>query len=314
MKNILILGGGGLIGSELINRLIFKNLNIVTVDKKVQIYSNNKNVNSYIIDLTNKKQLPILEKLITKADVIFFKIALLGNPKFSSDFVYAKDFIIVNTLTFLSIINMIKSSNVSKVIIDSSIAAISNINNSRNMKEDISNYGAMNYYGLSKLLLEDIISFYFRDSKKSILVLRYPRVFSINLQNVIHHLVRSIVQENKATIIGNPKRRFDFIHINDVARVNEQIIYKNITKGINFCHLTSGNTVSLMELVSAIKKNIGIIKNIDFIYKNDQLIVTEPVENNLSMKKTMFKFGFTTKINLNDMIIEVYKKFYSKNR
>jgi len=314
MKNILILGGGGLIGSELINRLIFKNLNIVSVDKKVQFYSNNKNVHSYAIDLTDKKQLPILEKLITKADIIFFKIALLGNPNYSSDFAYAKEFIMVNTLTFLSIINMIKNSNVSKVIIDSSIAAISNINNSSNMEEDISSYGAMNYYGLSKLLLEDMVSFYFRETKKSVLVFRYPRVFSINLKNVIHHLVKSIVKENKAIIIGDPKRRFDFIHINDVGRVNEQIIYKNIKKGINFCHLTSGNAVSLMELVSTIKKNLGVVKNIDFIYKNDQLIVTEPVENNLSMKKTMVKFGFKTKLNLNDMIIEVYKKIYSKNR
>ena len=313
MENILIFGGAGLIGSELINRLAKSDLQIISIDKKKQDYPSLQNVNSYELNITKSSSLSVIERLIIEADVIFFKIALLGNPNLSSNYLYAKEFFDVNTLAFLSIVNIIKRSKVSKVIIDSSISAISNINNSINMEETRSNYQAMNYYGLSKLLLEDIINFSFKDTSKCISVFRYPRVFSIKLKNVIYYIVKGIVKDRKAIIIGNPDKRLDFVHINDVINVNEQMIYINEGEGINYCHLTSGNSISLIELVGFVKQTLNISYVIDIIYKNDQVIVNEPINNSLSMEKTKMKFGFQVHKNLKDMIIEVYKEVFIKH-
>ena len=306
MENVLILGGGGVIGSSLIKKIMNPNINIISIDKTEHQHISHKNAECHIIDLVDRANLPLLEKYILKADIIFFKIAILGNPKFSANHDMVYKFIDVNTLIFLSIVKMIVNSNAKHVIIDSSIAAISNIRKSTNMKENQYNFGAMNYYGLSKLLLEDIINFYFKDCQKSTWVFRYPRVFSIDVKNVIHNFVEGIVKNKQVVIMGNPNRCFDFVHINDVINANEKIIYMNKKAGLKYCHITPGGSFSLINLIAIIKSTLNISEDINIIYKNDKKIVNEPIQNNLSMNDTRRIFGFEAQKKINHMILEVY--------
>ena len=75
MKNILIIGGSGVVGSALIKKLSSQTYKIISVDKNENqnLKIKSKNVFHHKIDLTKKKNLEILRNYISSADIIFFK-------------------------------------------------------------------------------------------------------------------------------------------------------------------------------------------------------------------------------------------------
>jgi nucleoside-diphosphate-sugar epimerase len=310
MKNILIIGGSGVVGSALIKKLSSQTYKIISVDKNENqnLKIKSKNVFHHKIDLTKKKNLEILRNYISSADIIFFKIAILGNPNFSTNHQYAHEYIKVNTLILLSIIKMVINSNVTKLIVDSSISAISSVNKGNKMQEDKENNFPMNFYGLSKSLLEDILYIYFKNSTKSVYILRYPRIFSINIKSVLYYFVEGIVKNRTVTIIGNANKIIDLVHLDDVIDFSQKLINSKSTSGIHFCHISSEEAISLTNLISKIKKTLNISGIIKTIYNNEIKVVNEPLRNSLSMKKTKENFNYKPKIKINDMIVEVYKK------
>ena len=113
MKKIIVTGGNGFIGSNLINFLLRKKYFVINIDKNK--YSNgsyllknlkNKNYKFYKIDINNKKIFSILSKF--KPDAIFNLAAethvdrSIDNPK---DFIYSN---ILGTFNILEQIRKFK--------------------------------------------------------------------------------------------------------------------------------------------------------------------------------------------------------------
>ena len=71
MKTVFVFGGSGFIGTNLINSLLKKNINVINIDKlsyasvpeKFKAYASNKNYLFLKIDLLDKR---LVEKILTR--------------------------------------------------------------------------------------------------------------------------------------------------------------------------------------------------------------------------------------------------------
>ena len=62
-KKILIIGGTGFIGRNLIKKIRLVNFEIFSISKKRKLPKNTKNITYKSIDMTNKKKLKKLDKI-----------------------------------------------------------------------------------------------------------------------------------------------------------------------------------------------------------------------------------------------------------
>ena len=63
IKKILIIGGTGFIGKNLIKKLRSKNFQIISLSKKKQLLKKKKNITYKSIDISNKKKLNKISKI-----------------------------------------------------------------------------------------------------------------------------------------------------------------------------------------------------------------------------------------------------------
>src|SRR6056300_1675504 len=103
MKNILVTGGAGYIGSHLVNLLIDKNYKVTVIDNLVTGYKKlvNKKAKFYNYDIADKK----IVNVVLKKNNFDFVIHLAGlirvdesikNPKKYNDYNYVKSKIFLN--------------------------------------------------------------------------------------------------------------------------------------------------------------------------------------------------------------------------
>ena len=82
MKNILISGGSGFIGSHVVEKLINKNHKITVVDlwesEEIRNLKQQKKIEFFILDIHNNKQ---LEELVEKNNYFIHLAAILGTSE-----------------------------------------------------------------------------------------------------------------------------------------------------------------------------------------------------------------------------------------
>lgn len=307
MKNIIVLGGAGVLGRSLIDAIDDGDHKIVSIDNRKQELYGSSNIVCLEMDITACAQHDNLRKLLEGADAVFYKIGMLGNPAVSADHRKAKDFLDVNAKPLIRVIEALRESRVQHLVVDSSIAAISQPNNGRDMPEDRYSHGAMNYYGASKLVLEDLVHYYSRSTGFSTWLLRYPRVNSTSAKNVIYYFCKAMIGDAQVKINGNPSRTFDFVDISDVTCFNKAIIAQNSVPGLTTCHLTCGEPITLAELASRVASLANAKEALSIKHSDTFPTVLEPLENNLSMDMTRRHFRLEKMKSLDQMIVDTFR-------
>lgn len=251
--NILIFGGNGLLGKALIERLLKnKSFFIFSFDK---LHNENKSKNNakrivYIKENINSISKVKLNNLISKVDIIYFKIGKLGDPKISIDIHQLWDFIETNALSFLKVIKSSQISNLKRIIVDSSITSINDLNRNGPLNENINPQTPANFYGLSKALLEDICNFYSKKLKKKIILIRYPRIYSPQQINFLEIFYNKVIRDEEVSIYGNPNKKIDLVHINDAIEFTYKCISYNGKK--NLFHVCYNEPISLIKIANLI--------------------------------------------------------------
>ena len=217
-KKIIILGGNGILGSALANKISSqKNTQVVVVDIFFNKIKNvNKNITFIKLDIekaTSKK----LEEILIGCSVVFYKIGKLGNPSESTDFNKCWDFISTNSLGFWKIAKVAEKLNIKKLIVASSIVAISDLNKSGPYPENTKLDTPPNFYGLSKAILEDISNYKKLFNNLKILVIRYPRVYFRDNNNFLIKFAKQIITKNNLKIYGKLNKYIDLIHLDDAV-------------------------------------------------------------------------------------------------
>jgi len=274
-KTILVTGGTGFIGSNIVNYFKDKNYNIVVIDRKIKNHNKYENVKYLQFDLTEHDKLDIFLKDYN-FDYIFHEAAIVDTT-YNLDDIYE-----INTNAINSLIKIAEKSD-GKLIYASSCAVYGNskIPNKVNYQEI-----PLNKYGESKLLQDNIVRSYLNnpESRIPIVGLRYSNVYGNseshkdNMSSMIYRINKEIKENKLVKLFEYGEQKRDFVYVEDIVGYNVASAFSNKTGIFNAGY---GNSFSFNDVICFFKlyynKNIDVefIKNPYDFYQNHTLCETD---------------------------------------
>jgi len=281
MKNILVLGSAGQIGSHLVIFLKKKNYNVSEFDIE-----------------TNKKEdlrLPnnsLLKKKIAEADYVFFLAFDVGGSRYLQKYQESYQFIKNNLDLMSKTFELLKKYN-KKFLFASS--QMSNMNYSN--------------YGILKLIGEKI------SKTTNGLVVKFWNVYGlekdISKSHVITDFILMAIKNKKIKMLTNGKESRDFLYADDCCEGLEIAMKKHtqfIKQGISI-DIASGKEIKIINIAKIIKK-IFKKENIDIQIKAKKLKDLIQVNKRNKVNKYFLKF-WKPKTSIQDginSIVHHYKR------
>ena len=306
MKNILITGGAGYIGSKLATELLNYNYKVTVIDilkfssRSLNHLFNNRNFNFINGDVRNKK---LMKNLILNNEFIIPLAALVGAPLCEKN---KKEAISVNLESIKYLMKIITKKN--KVIYLTTNSGYG-VGEKNKYCDEKSPLNPISLYGRTKVNAEKIIM---RSSNS--IAFRLATVFGYSYRMRTDLLVNNFVFKavrDKKLVIFEPHFRRNYIHINDVV---EGIIYsiKNFNRlksnvynlGLSSANLTKYNLAKkIKKKINSLK--IKIVKNRKDPDQRDYYVSNKKIE----------KKGFRAKISIEKGIDELINVFsYSEEK
>ena len=289
MKQILVTGGAGYIGSHTVIELLNANYDVVILDdfsnskketlekiKKIK----GKNFKFYECDYKDKEA---LNKIFNEND-IYAVINFAGFKAVGESVAKPLDYYINNVYGALNLLEVMKEHNVKNFVFSSS-ATVYGDPESVPISEDAKTGGTTNPYGTSKYMIECILKdLYKSDNSWNIVILRYfnpigahesgligeePQGIPNNLMPYITRVANGTLKELSVfgndydTIDGTGVR--DYIHVVDLAIGHVKALGKieKDEKLISIYNLGTGEGYSVLQIINTFEK----VNNIKIPYK-----------------------------------------------
>tara|TARA_B110000259_G_C13987807_1_gene391205 strand:+ start:266 stop:1204 length:939 start_codon:yes stop_codon:yes gene_type:complete len=307
-KTIIVTGGLGFIGSNLIKKLeiIYR---IIIIDNKSsnkkEYYKLSKNILIYNKDIKNKI------KLDNKVNKIFALIHLAASGSVIDSIKYPSLNFINNAYGTFQILELCKKLKIKKIIFASTGGAIMGRQippiHEKKIPRPISPYGA------SKLAGEAYCSAYSATYNMSITVLRFSNIigpYSWHKKGIITKFFKAILKNKPVVVYGNGKSSRDYLFVDDLCWGITKVL-KNKTNKFDIFHLASGKETSINLLLKKIKIITKIAK-IKVINKNAR---KGEVDRNFSSNNKAKKYlNFKPKHSLDKGLLRTWNWFkeYSK--
>ncbi len=267
MKNILVTGGAGFIGSNLAIELVEQGYNVKILDNLST--GNVKNLDSIINkvefiedDINNTEK---LDNHLRDIDVIFHEAAIPSVQRSLDDPLKSHNNNCTSTLNLLIAANKAK---VKKIIYAASSSAYG----------DRSDYGDIEFmkpqplspYAASKLAGEYYMKVFSHIYEIEAVCLRYFNVFgprqnpNSQYSAVIPLFIKAILNDEQPIIYGDGTQSRDFTYVSNNVQANILAMKSDVKLGETL-NIACGTSHSLLELVELINKILG--KNIKPIFK-----------------------------------------------
>ncbi len=254
MKKVLVLGGAGFIGSNLVERLIDADKKVIVFDREKAHW---KNIEPFIDkieiikdDFNNFK---ILEQIFreNKIDTVIHLVSS-AIPSTQLD-----GFIQNNELVFtMKLVDIMIKNKVSKIVYFSSGGAVYGANGEEKNKED-SPTKPITLYGWLKVTLENYIQMCAQIYGLDYIILRVSNPYGKN-QNIFGKLglisvvIGKILRGEPMEIWGDGNVVRDYICIDDVSKATLMLIENNKWGGVYNIGSGKGSTVN--EILKTLKK------------------------------------------------------------
>ncbi len=312
MKNILIIGGAGYIGRQIVNLLNKKKYKIFVIDNLSTTKKNylNKKINFFKVSILNKNKLKKLFKKYHFNTVIH----LAAKCVVSESEKYPQKYYATNVIGTKNIIECSKKYRVQNFIFSSSCSVFSN--KTKIVKEN-SSKNPISYYGKTKLIAEKLIKKKFNKSNIKYIILRYFNVVGADKKNKIGEIGNKdrLFNNISKKIIGNEKNINiyggdyktndgtcirDYIHVYDLANIHIKCLekIKKIKKSTDL-NCSYGKGYSVLEIAKTFQKLFN--KKIKISFRKRRIgDMKEIVASNKKLNKFI---NWTPKFNnLNKMV------------
>ena len=325
MYNILITGGAGYIGRQIINLIDKKKFNIVVVDNLNTTKKNYlpKNIKVEKINILNKKKIEKLFSIYNFDGVIHLAAKCVVSESQKYPDIYYE----TNIIGTKNIIRYSKKFKVKHFIFSSSCSIYGNsdgIVKENNKKKPVS------YYGKTKLIGENLIKRSFKNTKIKFVILRYFNVVGADLKNKIgeigdkdrlfNNISKKIINKNfKINIYGNDYKTKDgtcirdYMHVYDLAKIHLICLkkFEHIRKSLEL-NCSYGKGYSVLDIVKSFEKIAK--RKINLIYKERRNGDTEKV---IASNKKLNQFiKWKPKFNKLDSMVSttfLWNKYLNKN-
>lgn len=303
IKNVLVTGGGGYVGSVLIPKLLDHGYGVRVLDLFIygeQVFDDvkeNPNLELYKGDIRDQS---LLRKILPGCDAVIHLACISNDPSFELDPELGKS---INFDAFAPLVDISKENGVKRFIYASS-SSVYGIKEEKNVTEELPLL-PLTDYSKYKALCEEVLLAK-REPGFVTLILRPSTVCGysprLRLDLTVNILTNHAINNRKITVFGGEQMRPN-IHIEDMAQAyikslewpDEAIDGKIFNVGFdNF-------TVS--EIASKVRKVVG----------EDIEIVTTPTDDNrsyhVSSAKIKKELGFVAEHSVEDAIRDLVASF-----
>ena len=304
---ILVTGGAGFIGSNIVDALIEKKHKVVIVDNLAtgNIKNVNKKAKFYKVSVCDKKKIDDIFKK-EKIDIVIHHAAQLDVRKSVEDPCFDAD---VNIKGALNILEACKNTKVKKIIFASSGGTIYGECKTK-APDEKSFANPLSPYGVAKLSVEHYIKAYSALYGLKYTILRYANVYGprqdVNGEaGVVAIFIGKMTANKEVFVFGNGKQLRDYVYVKDVVSAN----IKSLTKGNNeIINIGTQKTFSVNQLV----KELSLITN----YKNKP--VFKPKRNGelfksfLNISKAKKVLNWTPQVSIKEGLKNTVDYFINK--
>tara|TARA_B100000035_G_C20999608_1_gene554231 strand:+ start:406 stop:1347 length:942 start_codon:yes stop_codon:yes gene_type:complete len=298
MKNILITGGAGYLGSVLVNKLLDKNFNVTVLDN---FYFNQFSLadackySNFELLIGDCRDENLLKSIIKKFDLVIPLAAIVGAPLSEKVPKLTKE---VNEDAIKLICNLMSNNQCM-------IMPVTNSGYGSGKKEKIyteeSSLNPISTYGITKVNAEKIAL-----QRENCITFRLATVFGMSprmrLDLLVNNFVYLALNEKKLSIFEGHFKR-NYIHIQDVANVFLFAIenYSMMKSNIYNFGLEDAN-LSKLELAKKIQNHLTELKILE-----DKIRKDPDKRNYIVSNQKILKTGFKMSWSLDKGIVELIK-------
>lgn len=308
-KTVLVTGGAGFIGSNLVKEFLERGYNVRVIDnfstgslEKVKPFLDK--VEFIEGDLTD---FGIAKKAANGADFILHQAAIPSVARSIKAPLLSHD---SNITATLNILLAAKENNVKKFVYASSSSIYGN-SPTLPKKEDMAP-NPLSFYGLAKYTSEKYCELFYRLYGLPIISLRYFNVFGENQDHdseysaVIPKFIKAIMAGERPIVFGDGEQTRDFTYVDNVVKANILALESDV-KGENI-NIACGERISLNQLISIINEILN--KNIEPFYREERKGDIKHSLADISKAKNLL--GYESAVNFREGL-EKLVKFYKQN-
>jgi UDP-glucose 4-epimerase len=304
MVRLLILGGSGFIGSNLIETLLHAGYTITNFDRPgtspahFSSHSAYRFVPGYLSDNSHLRNVFNQEPYDCVVHLVSSLIPSSGYDEFFND----RE---VNLTAGYEIVKNMMSNGCRRIIYFSSGGTIYG-KNGKDVNSENDQLCPLTYYGYSKLAMEEFLKFSSRIHPISHLIVRPSNPYGsgqnlFGKQGLITVALGKILQNQPIEIWGDGQVVRDYLHIRDLSNAIHALVAKGVDNEVY--NIGSGQGHSVNEIVRIIHKVTGCNTGVDY---KPARPVDIPV-NILSIDKITNHTGWKPEVNLEEGIAMLWK-------
>ena len=293
MKNYLIVGGSGFLGSHVTNELLNKNAQVSVSDIIGPQYANRIKDKMELINYIWKSAEDLNEKDIEEIDSIIFLAAqadvplVLSSPKYSFH---------TNTAGLINVLELIRAKNNTQLIFMSSKNVYGKSKNSLITEEEL--LKPTDPYGAGKAAADLMCQSYLESFGLPITVIRSSALFGPNsrLQQVIPIFIQQALKGDSITIEGDGSQSTDFNYVQNLVDAIVSMSESDISGVYNIAYGKDYSIKDIADLIIKQTNSESEIRNLP--WRSGE----KGMKLSLSIDKAKRDFGYTPEISFEEGI------------
>jgi len=253
--NILVIGGAGFIGSNLVGKLLEEGYKIIVFEQKECKIHRLPKSNNLIIEYGTLLDVTYFENILLKfkIDIVIHLASSIIPLSDQKAFISDIENILTPTITLLALISSLGI----KFYYFSSGGTVygDRFNNKQSILEN-EETNPISYYGISKLFIEKLILMENIRSNLSYVILRPSNLYGPGQnvdgnQGLIAVVLGKIIKGESVTIWGDGKNVRDYIYIDDLISCVSKLLLSNVNNEI--INIGSGKGQSVNDIIEVIR-------------------------------------------------------------
>src|SRR3989338_10386373 len=260
-KSILVTGGAGFIGSNIVRKLMLEKIRFVRILDNLS--SGNKNNIQCLLDkypnlefmYGDIRDIEVCRNAVQDIDIICHQAGIVSVPQSIQNPLLTHT---VNVTGFINILTVAKEKNITRIVYASSCAVYGDSLILPNDEKHICS--VLSPYAITKVIMELYANLYTKCYHMECIGLRYFNVYGLRQtsgEDVISNFMNAIKTNKTVTIFGDGSFSRDFVYVDDVANANilAMTTQNKKTFGEVF-NIGSGIQISILTLFNVIKDRL----------------------------------------------------------
>lgn len=299
MRKVLVTGGAGFIGSNLVAALVGAGVDVTVLDSLSSGYRTNlADLPSVRFIHGDVRDAAAVTEAIRGCEVVFHLAASVGNKRSIDQPIEDAE---VNVIGTLRILEAARAAGVPRMVVSSSAGIFGELK-TLPIREDHP-IEPDSPYGCTKLCEEKLALSYARLYGIQVVCLRYFNVFGRNQRfdaygNVIPIFVFQMLRGEPLIIHGDGEQTRDFVHVDDVVQANLRAATRGGVPGA--FNIGSGSRITINALVNLIRDVSGV----NPVVHHGPPRPGDVRDSEADISAAHKTFGFEPSVNLRDGLAE----------